>query len=126
MDIFETSAQNISKMRPLEANRRALKWLCLYPADFGTGTRKRAIYVIVAITFMSLWFVAFLSSIAFFWRFVSNDFQTALNAFWQIVSLAWSLYAFVVMLFSRQKIKWTFESLSDIYKASKYSLYINV
>lgn len=107
-------------MRPLATNRRMLTWLSLCPANDDTGFSMRLVHAAFTFAFISLGLAAFIASTVFCLQFVSTDFGTVLLAFWQIMAYTMVLYMFAVMLISRQKIKSTFETLSDIYRASKF------
>lgn len=106
-------------MWPLETNRRVMTWLYLHPANNNTGTVMKFIYAIIAIAVILFELPVVLGSLVYVWKYVSVDIETALRAVWPIAIFGTLVYSFIIMLFSRQKIKWTFKALSDIYDASK-------
>lgn len=70
------------------------------------------VYILVSLTF-------FYGSAAYFWKWMSVDFKTAFFAIWQIIISVLLFYGLIFMLFSRYEIKEAFDTLSDIYNASK-------
>lgn len=77
------------------------------------------IYAIIAIAVILFELPVVLGSLVYVWKYVSVDIETALRAVWPIAIFGTLVYSFIIMLFSRQKIKWTFKALSEIYDASK-------
>lgn len=106
-------------MRPLETNRCIMTWLCLHPANDNTSTVMKLVYMGITVACISSQLSIFLASIVHFWKFMWIDFGMALKAFWAIVVFGALLYSIIIMLFSRQKIEQTYETLSLIYDASK-------
>lgn len=109
-------------MQPLEMNRRVLRWFCLYPANDDADRGMKLFYVMNAVVHIMVSLAGISASAVFFWKWVSIDIELALYAFWQIVLHVMLTYAFTVLLFSRSKIKWTFETLFTIYDTSKDQL----
>lgn len=115
--IFEEKIQK-REMRPLETNRLLMTWLSLHPASNNTSTAMKSVYMRITVACISSKLSFLLASIVYFWKFVWIDLGMALKAFWAIVIIATLLYSFAVMIFSRQKIEQTYETLSIIYDAS--------
>lgn len=106
-------------MEPLPTSRRVLTWLCIYPANETTSAQKKLVFAAYSLLVILALVAADVSSWMFYLKFVSVDLETSLMADFQIFGFAMELYIFPVMLLSRLKVKSTFESLAEIYDASK-------
>lgn len=106
-------------MKPLETNQLVLTWFGLSPADKAPTKWQKILYK--ASTFLLILSILsiFISSLAFFYRFVLIDLEKALYAVYQFVGLFSALYLCMVAYLSRPQINSTLNQLSNIYHESK-------
>lgn len=106
-------------MQPLESIRHVMTWLCIHPANEDTGKLRKFVYALIAVFYILVSLTFLYGSAAYFWKWISVDFKTAFFAIWQIIISVLLFYGLIFMLFSRYEIKEAFDTLSDIYNASK-------
>lgn len=106
-------------MEPIASNRRVLTWLCLCPFDPSTSTWKRAFFVISTIFLFASEVGAFISSIIFFVKNVSNDLEGSLYAVFQFVAFTGLIYMSIVAFILRKRINMFLGTLSTIYEESE-------
>lgn len=106
-------------MKPLVTTTLVCRWFCICaPEDNSTTSKKIAYILLTSIAFVvTLALVA--ASMTFFMKNVSNDLEEALYALCQIVVHSGLLYVIIVAFFLRHKIRVIFNSLAEIYDASK-------
>lgn len=108
-------------MQPLATNMRVLSVLCIYPVDEGTSRWKCLTYILITVFVFFGNLSGFITSVAYFLKFVSNDFESSLHALLQICAFIGATYGLVVGLLSRYKFRDIFTRLTQIYDASKYT-----
>lgn len=111
-------------MNPIATSQRALVWLCVCPDDESSILIKFARPVVPFILF-SFFATGFMTSVAFFSKFVSVDLKEALYALLQIGGTVDGLYIMFVGYVSRKKINKTIRNLLKIYETCTFCLKLN-
>lgn len=106
-------------MKPLETNQLVLTWFGLSPADKAPTKWQKILYKASTFQLILSILSIFISSLAFFYRFVLIDLEKALYAVYQFVGLFSALYLCMVAYLSRPQINSTLNQLSNIYHESK-------
>lgn len=106
-------------MKQLLMGRRVLMWLCALPTfESAIELKKGAFVAFAAIVFMFN-FMAILSTVAYFRKYVSIDFEDSMCAVYLIAATINSTYGCVFLFCSRHKINDILNSWSNILKARK-------
>lgn len=106
-------------MIPLEMAQKVLTWLSLCSPDESISERRKTINRVSSVIIVILIFSGSTTGAIFFLKHMINDLGLALNALWLTTSLSYGLYMYIVLFFSRGKMRPMFESLSKIYHASE-------
>lgn len=109
-------------MKPLAKYQRVLTWLCLLPAEEGTGRRQKVVYFLFSVNMFATIFVCALSNILYFLKFVSNDLESALFPLYIFIGCFGLIYMLISAILFRPQMSVLFEKLLKIYDASKYLL----
>lgn len=112
--------------KPLEACQRALTYVSVCAADENTSKWKRVFFKVYPLIMTSILLSMLIVSIAYFLRFVSTDLESTLSCLYQIVAFSSLLYSIIVTCFMRQSLLAMFESLEEIYDASKKTLLLKI
>lgn len=113
-------------MEPLSMNKRALKWIYLYPAEKNAGKWNKFNGVIcLAVVIISQVIGLIFSSFHFF-KYCSIDLERALYGVFQIASLIDCIYTVFILLSQRRQIYVMFGNLTKIYTASNWIIYFLV
>lgn len=107
------------KILPLLANRQVLTSFCICPAPKATEFWKRLAYIIAFLSLFLANIACLAASAAFFLTHVSSNLEASLYAFCLIIAFVAATYILFRALFSRHQFHAIFESLSNIYSASK-------
>lgn len=75
------------KMKPLETNRSVLIWFCLYPFDKNMKLHLKLLYTIFALSIFLMNVCALVSSIVFFFKFLSINLEESFYSLFQITGI---------------------------------------
>lgn len=106
-------------MIPLEMAQDVLMWLSLYTPDDSISERRKTINKVSSVIIVILIFCGSITGCIFFLKHMINDLGMAVNALWLTTSVSYGLYMYIVLFFSRDKMRPMFESLAKIYDASE-------
>lgn len=106
-------------MQPLATSQQVMTWLCMCPAEESTSKKRRLCYVAFSIIVSIITFAALLTSIVFFIKYLSIDFEAALYTIFQIAAESAVLNLIIVALINRQRIAAIFTELTKLYASSK-------
>lgn len=106
-------------MQPLETGQQILTWYCIRP-DEKPASEFQGIARLIIVTFLPISVITCeLSSILFFMKYVSIDFNAAVFSLLQIAIYFGLFYTMVVVAFSRRQITSIFDILAEIYEECK-------
>lgn len=105
-------------MKPLEKGQQILSWYGIRSEEPFTKGRRIVRLIFVTLLPISV-LTCELSSILFFMKYVTVDFNAAVFSLLQIAIYFGLFYTMVVVAFSRREITDIFENLSKIYDACK-------
>lgn len=105
-------------MKPLESGQKLLYWFSIRPDEPSKDGHAMARLFIVIFLPISV-FTCELSSILFFIKYVTINFNAAIFSLLQIAIYFGLFYTMIVVAFSRLQITAIFESLTKIYDARK-------
>lgn len=107
-------------MEPIHSIKRILIWLCMCTADKSSSIwLKRAHFVFALITFI-LTFSGFAAHVAYMYEYLSVDLDGSMFAFLGLIGFTdASFIMIIIVFFLRHKISILFDTLSEIYDASK-------
>lgn len=106
-------------MKPLGTSQRVLAWLLICPDENATKWQKWT-HIIFTIYLAIFNFVGVFTGGLFGLKYITINLELTLYAVFPTFGLISAVYIMVVASFSRRKINVIFQTLSVIYKASKY------
>lgn len=112
-----------SKMRPLSMIQQVLVWLCMHPFRENMQKWKKCTCFAFSLVGFIVNLCTVISSVAFFLKIVSVNFEESLYALMQICPFISVLNITIATFFLRNRIGEIFEKLFNIYETSKCLFY---
>lgn len=110
---------HVSEMKQLLIGRQVLSWLCALPTFESAPKSKKRAFIAFAATIFILNFIGILSTVAYFQKYVSIDFEIAMCAVYLISAMINSTYGCVYLFCSRHKINDILDNWSNILNTCK-------
>lgn len=121
-EIFSCNAKIIQpKMQPLATTRRMMMWLAMCSADESSSESQKEAYLAHALAVFLLNLIGFTASLAFSFKYVKTDFDSAMFAPMTTIGEFGLIYFMVVAILMRHQIENIFTSLSTMYKSSNFN-----
>lgn len=109
-------------MKPLGTSQRVLAWFLICPDE--NATKGQNWTHIIFTTYIAIFnFVGVFTGGLFGLKYITINLELTLYAIFPTFGLISAVYIMIVASFSRRKINVIFQTLSAIYKASKYSFF---
>lgn len=112
-------------MKPLTLHRQILTWLCLFSFDEDTNKWKKIGYITFGIMINAIALCGITSSVVHFLTFLSVNLEECLFSLMQIIASSSNFYGISIAFISRHKTLDIFNSLTEIFNASKDYFQIN-
>lgn len=103
-------------MTPLKAERTVLTWLCICPPADNTGRLQKRIYAVFSCTVVIAISSNVIGSLAYFRKFLSIDFESALDGLHPILGWTPLIFIFIVMHLLKHRIVELLDDLTNIYR----------
>lgn len=107
-------------MEPMITTKKALMWICVYPADGNTNNWGKPVNILYLSTILAFQCSGLGFSIACFMKYWSIDLEKSLYSPIQIATTLSSVYSLCIAVLLRDKILIMFNNLTKIYRASKW------
>lgn len=108
-------------MQPLATTQLVMMWFCMCPTDESTTSRQKLAFVMHTVVNLFLHVVSVAASLVFCVKYIKIDFNGATFAFMIGIAELGLVYFLIVAVLMRHQIGNIFESLSTIYKSSKFN-----
>lgn len=114
--------KTLSKMKPLQTNKRMLMWLCMCSSNSkDTNLLKKVYHIAFALMVFvfNLWVVV--AHLAFFWSFRATRLDESIFALTNATAFSVVMYSMIYAFFTRHQTRRIFKNLWKIYSARSYS-----
>lgn len=108
-------------MKPLASYRKFLIWIYACP-DEALNQRAKWMYIAFNCVIMAANLSYMVSSVAFMLKYIFNDLELSLFAFFQVVSSVVAVYVHLAAISSRDKMFQLIEGLTNIFTDSMHRI----